>query len=474
MDSFESTLPRSEGSTSPSRPRFLSQYPQKQFDHEYVQQELLGKGTFGVVRRCWHKYSNTTRAVKIIDVTQLKGSAMDDLEREISIQGRAGWKGVVGILDVFAWENTLYVVQEWARGGDLMQTLLDVGKFSEVATAGIIHQLLNIILSLHNADVVHRDIKPSNILLTRRQKRQRHAHLEGELQLTDFGFATNCWETATLNRTCGTPLYMAPEVIKKASPGKPCDMWSIGITTYILLSGHSPFKAANLKELFRQVIRGVYRPMFGDHWRGISNNAKAFIQCCLELDPKKRMTAGQALAHPWLGHLSQAPTPRRKFRAAVQCVRATWRLATLQQRRVQKVGLQVIDLHTDWVNKLGTTCVGQPLDATCAPLLPSNLSNIQPRLFLDCTSGTGRRAKSAPSATGTLVKEPCRSAWSIFSWRRVSEMSWGLDWGWPLQLNQSSEPNTSSEKIKWLVLWDNAADALSLSSEWTVVDCLQD
>ena len=251
-----------------------------------------------------------------------------------------GHKNIVTLWDYFETPNNLYFVMDLCTGGELFDRICEKGSFYEEDAAKVIKSVLDATAYLHSQNIVHRDIKPENLLFKTRDS--------SELVLADFGLSkiVDTDKIDGLRTTCGTPGYMAPEVLRKAGHGKPVDLWCIGVMTYFLLSGYTPFdhNAKGSQEELDNILKGKFT-FEEDDWQGISAEAKDFISKLLVLDPKGRMTAQEALKHSWITEMV-VPSPvsatvkdlfpsirkgfdaRRVFRKAVGAVRAINRLST--------------------------------------------------------------------------------------------------------------------------------------------------
>ncbi|KNC84870.1 CAMK/CAMK1 protein kinase [Sphaeroforma arctica JP610] len=144
---------------------------------------------------------------------------------------------------------------------------------------------------LHQNGICHRDLKPENILFAGKE-------MDSDIKVADFGLSKLTSDESTLNTACGTPNYVAPEILRQHGYGKEVDMWSIGVIAYILLCGYPPFYDENDAQLFRKIMKGDYE--FTHGWDEISSSAKSLIGALLQVEPSKRLTAEQCLAHPWV------------------------------------------------------------------------------------------------------------------------------------------------------------------------------
>lgn len=264
-----------------------------EFADYYEILEELGSGAFATVYLVRERNAKVQKnyAAKVIKGKSLADEDMHRLNDEISILTRVRHPNIITLHAVFSTESEVILVMELAEGGELFQKLIDDGQYKESDAVRILQQIIKAVEYLHSLNIVHRDLKPENILLKNKTTR--------EIKLCDFGLS-KVFDTAEMNGTlCGTPGYVAPEILFENSYGKPVDMWSIGVIAYVLLSGHAPFYSENLQKLFAQIKRAQY-DFSDDEWEGVSDEAKDFIIKLLVLDPSKRLTARQALHHPFL------------------------------------------------------------------------------------------------------------------------------------------------------------------------------
>ncbi|KAI5301922.1 hypothetical protein KEM56_001217, partial [Ascosphaera pollenicola] len=202
-----------------------------------------------------------------------------------------------------------YLVTDLALGGELFDRICRKGSYYESDAAEIIRATLSAVAYLHDHGIVHRDLKPENLLF-------RTPEDNADLLIADFGLSRIMDEEQfhVLTTTCGTPGYMAPEIFKKTGHGKPVDIWAIGVITYFLLCGYTPFdRDSNLEEM-QAILIADYSFKPEEYWRNVSNVAREFIQACLTIDPNKRITAHEALNHPWINPVTEetVTTPTRR------------------------------------------------------------------------------------------------------------------------------------------------------------------
>lgn len=206
-----------------------------------------------------------------------------------------GHRNILTLVDYFETQNNLYLVTDLALGGELFDRICRKGSYFESDAASLVLATLSATAYLHDHGIVHRDLKPENLLF-------RTPEDNADLLIADFGLSRIMDEDQfhVLTTTCGTPGYMAPEIFKKTGHGKPVDVWAIGVITYFLLCGYTPFdRDSNLEEM-QAILIADYRFEPFEFWRGVSNEARDFIDRCLTTDPTKRITAHEALQHPFV------------------------------------------------------------------------------------------------------------------------------------------------------------------------------
>eukprot|EP00352_Strombidinopsis_acuminata_P004002 CAMPEP_0176397868 /NCGR_PEP_ID=MMETSP0126-20121128/45466_1 /TAXON_ID=141414 ORGANISM="Strombidinopsis acuminatum, Strain SPMC142" /NCGR_SAMPLE_ID=MMETSP0126 /ASSEMBLY_ACC=CAM_ASM_000229 /LENGTH=408 /DNA_ID=CAMNT_0017772431 /DNA_START=230 /DNA_END=1456 /DNA_ORIENTATION=- len=218
------------------------------------------------------------------------------LFNEINILKEIDHPNIVKMYEFFEDEKRYYIVTEICKGGELFDEILARGKFNEKDAAVLIKQVLSCINYCHSAKIVHRDLKPENILLEQNKEFD-------QIKIIDFGTSLVYDPNKKLDEKLGTPYYIAPEVLGK-SYGSKCDIWSIGVIVYILLSGIPPFNGKDDQEIMKAVRKGKFS--FSDaSWNKVSSSAKDFITQLLTLDQDKRPAATDALKHPWITELSK-------------------------------------------------------------------------------------------------------------------------------------------------------------------------
>jgi calcium/calmodulin-dependent protein kinase I len=251
----------------------------------------LGKGGFSIVYQAVRKSDKTKWAVKVIDKEALK----DDiklLKREVEIMKQVNHNNILKLNEIYEDEQKVYIVMELVQGSELFDRVVDKGFYTEKQAKNIVLQILSAIAYLHNVGIAHRDLKPENLLCSGDGD-------EEVVKLADFGLAKMFNGEEELMTSCGTPGYVAPEVLLCESYDKGVDMWGIGIITFILLAGYPPFYAEDDTAMFERIMNCDYD--FEDEcWDDVSDVAKDFIQKLLVKDPEQRLNAEEAQEHPWL------------------------------------------------------------------------------------------------------------------------------------------------------------------------------
>ncbi|WFD02888.1 calcium/calmodulin-dependent protein kinase [Malassezia obtusa] len=303
----------------------------------YKTGRTLGQGTYAVVKEAVHIETGKYYACKVISKSLMRGRE-HMVRNEIASLKRVSvdHKGIVSLVDYFETMNNLYLVTDLCQGGELFDRICERGSYYEKDAAQIIHTVLKAVEYLHGQGVVHRDLKPENLLF-----RDRSEH--SDLLIADFGLSrmVDDDKMTALSTTCGTPGYMAPEIFKKTGHGKPVDMWAMGVITYFLLCGYTPFDRDSSAEEMQAIVNADYKFEPEIYWRDVSEEARDFIRRLLTIDQNERMTASQALQHPWIKHASvsqeaaqkdllpdikSAFNAKRTFRKAVNGIRLVNRL----------------------------------------------------------------------------------------------------------------------------------------------------
>uniref|UniRef100_A0A7N9CI08 Serine/threonine-protein kinase DCLK1 n=1 Tax=Macaca fascicularis TaxID=9541 RepID=A0A7N9CI08_MACFA len=252
----------------------------------------IGDGNFAVVKECVERSTAREYALKIIKKSKCRGKE-HMIQNEVSILRRVKHPNIVLLIEEMDVPTELYLVMELVKGGDLFDAITSTNKYTERDASGMLYNLASAIKYLHSLNIVHRDIKPENLLV--------YEHQDGSksLKLGDFGLATIV--DGPLYTVCGTPTYVAPEIIAETGYGLKVDIWAAGVITYILLCGFPPFRGSgdDQEVLFDQILMGqVDFP--SPYWDNVSDSAKELITMMLLVDVDQRFSAVQVLEHPWV------------------------------------------------------------------------------------------------------------------------------------------------------------------------------
>uniref|UniRef100_A0A2I3GBI1 calcium/calmodulin-dependent protein kinase n=1 Tax=Nomascus leucogenys TaxID=61853 RepID=A0A2I3GBI1_NOMLE len=263
------------------------------FTDEYQLFEELGKGAFSVVRRCMKIPTGQEYAAKIINTKKLSARDHQKLEREARICRLLKHPNIVRLHDSISEEGFHYLVFDLVTGGELFEDIVAREYYSEADASHCIQQILEAVLHCHQMGVVHRDLKPENLLLASKSK-------GAAVKLADFGLAIEVQgDQQAWFGFAGTPGYLSPEVLRKDPYGKPVDMWACGVILYILLVGYPPFWDEDQHRLYQQIKAGAY-DFPSPEWDTVTPEAKDLINKMLTINPAKRITASEALKHPWI------------------------------------------------------------------------------------------------------------------------------------------------------------------------------
>uniref|UniRef100_A0A8B9C9C1 calcium/calmodulin-dependent protein kinase n=1 Tax=Anser brachyrhynchus TaxID=132585 RepID=A0A8B9C9C1_9AVES len=283
------------------------------FTDEYQLYEELGKGAFSVVRRCVKKNSSQEYAAKIINTKKLSARDHQKLEREARICRLLKHPNIVRLHDSISEEGFHYLVFDLVTGGELFEDIVAREYYSEADASHCIHQILESVNHIHQHDIVHRDLKPENLLLASKCK-------GAAVKLADFGLAIEVQgEQQAWFGFAGTPGYLSPEVLRKDPYGKPVDIWACGVILYILLVGYPPFWDEDQHKLYQQIKAGAY-DFPSPEWDTVTPEAKNLINQMLTINPAKRITADQALKHPWVCQRSTVASMMHR-QETVECLR---------------------------------------------------------------------------------------------------------------------------------------------------------
>jgi len=255
---------------------------------KYDIKALIGRGSFSRVVRVENRLTRQPYAIKMIDRVQGK----EVFESELNVLRRVKHQFIIQLVEVFETKDKVYMVMELATGGELFDRIIAKGSFTERDATRVLQMVMEGVKYLHGLGITHRDLKPENLLYY-------HPGHDSKIMITDFGLSATLKGDSLMRTTCGTPEYIAPEILARKPYTCQVDMWAVGVITYILLSGTMPFDDENRTRLYRLILKAKYS-YAGEHWKDISENAKDFIDRCLILVPNERLTAPEACRHAWI------------------------------------------------------------------------------------------------------------------------------------------------------------------------------
>ncbi|XP_054688729.1 calcium/calmodulin-dependent protein kinase type II subunit gamma isoform X3 [Grus americana] len=434
------------------------------FTDEYQLYEELGKGAFSVVRRCVKKSSSQEYAAKIINTKKLSAREFEPvsipdvvtatsrasvllllrnhqkLEREARICRLLKHPNIVRLHDSISEEGFHYLVFDLVTGGELFEDIVAREYYSEADASHCIHQILESVNHIHQHDIVHRDLKPENLLLASKCK-------GAAVKLADFGLAIEVQgEQQAWFGFAGTPGYLSPEVLRKDPYGKPVDIWACGVILYILLVGYPPFWDEDQHKLYQQIKAGAY-DFPSPEWDTVTPEAKNLINQMLTINPAKRITADQALKHPWvcqrstvasMMHRQETVECLRKFNARRKLKGAI--LTTMLVSRNFSAAKSLLNKKSDGVKEPQTTVVHNATDGIKGSTESCN------------TTTEDEDLKAPPHSTG--------DGSSVLEGRRHSESKTQTE-SMQSQLSLCFSATTQSCEEK-LLAWDSPGQTLEL------------
>lgn len=307
------------------------------FDELYRLKGVLGTGAFSTVREGYHRSNvDISYAIKCINRKKLSEEDEAALLDEVAILKEMNHVHIIRLYDFFEEPSTYYLVMERMRGGELFDRIVAKAYYSEKEARDTCKIVLEAVLYCHDHHVAHRDLKPENLLLLSEND-------DSEVKIADFGFAKKVYKKNSLTTQCGTPGYVAPEILEGTPYDERADNWSVGVILYILLGGYPPFIESTQRDLFKKIRKGEYE-FHEEYWGTVSTEAKSLISSLLTVDASKRLTANQALNNTWIrGDADKlakknlgtqhdklkAFNGKRKLRAAVSVIVAMKRLEKL-------------------------------------------------------------------------------------------------------------------------------------------------
>ncbi|XP_053272770.1 calcium/calmodulin-dependent protein kinase type II delta 1 chain isoform X13 [Pleuronectes platessa] len=372
------------------------------FTDEYQLYEELGKGAFSVVRRCMKISTGQEYAAKIINTKKLSTRDHQKLEREARICRLLKHPNIVRLHESISEEGFHYLIFDLVTGGELFEDIVAREYYSEADASHCIQQILEAVLHCHQMGVVHRDLKPENLLLASKLK-------GAAVKLADFGLAIEVQgEQQAWFGFAGTPGYLSPEVLRKDPYGKPVDMWACGVILYILLVGYPPFWDEDQHRLYQQIKAGAY-DFPSPEWDTVTPEAKDLINKMLTINPAKRVTATDALKHPWICQRSTVASmmhrqetveclkkfnARRKLKGAI--------LTTMLATRNFSAAKSLLNKKTDGVK------INNKANVVTSPKEPVPTPSLEPQTTVIHNPADGNK-ESSESANTTIEDEDVRA-----------------------------------------------------------------
>jgi serine/threonine protein kinase len=306
----ETEVGASESSTEGYHKLNMSLAKQKKFVDLYDLGQKIHKGSAGVVMKCFTKADNTPFAVKVI----ARSPKTDEgTLQEVSIMNQLDHPNLVKVVDFFEEEDNYYIVMELMAGGDVFDRILDMNNYTEKDARDLFMVLLESVEYMHKMGIAHRDIKPQNIFLESKDSHSR-------IKIGDFGFAKKVHTPKSLTSRCGTPSYVAPEILKNQPYDQSCDMWSVGVVLYVMLCGYTPFSDESQEKMFERIKLGDWKFDVED-WAHISKEAKDLITHLMDTNVDHRFTATQALRSRWITGLSDKQLSSRNLSNTAQAIK---------------------------------------------------------------------------------------------------------------------------------------------------------
>ncbi|KAH9944902.1 Pkinase-domain-containing protein [Amylocystis lapponica] len=314
---------------------------------QYRTGKTLGSGTYAIVKEAVHIKTGEYYACKVINKKLMEGREYM-VRNEISVLKRVskGHRNIVTLHDYFETAHNLYLCFDLCTGGELFDRICAKGNYYEADAAELVRTIFRAVKYIHECGIVHRDLKPENLLFRTKDE-------DADIMIADFGLSRVMEEEKfhLLTEICGTPGYMAPEIFKKTGHGKPVDVWALGVITYFLLCGYTPFDRDTQQQEMEAIIAGDFKFEPEEYWANVSKTARDFVVNCLTIDPASRPTCEEALKHKWLSderphfvpdpespsggptdllpHIQKAFDARKTFRKAVFSMMAMKRMSSL-------------------------------------------------------------------------------------------------------------------------------------------------
>lgn len=337
-----------------SHPHVLT-FPSSAHFHLLTCQRQLKSGSFATVCRGTHRATGKKVAIKCVLRKDMPPSDDAAIYDEVSILASLKHRYICPLIDFFEEKECYFLVMELMSGGDLFDRIGKKKSYDESDARDLCKKMLESIAYCHDHSIAHCDMKPKNLLL-------RDENDDAFIKLADFGFATRVYGPKSLTKQCGTPFFVAPEILLRSPYDQQADMWSVGVIIYLLLSGDLPFMGRSQRELFRAIVVGKYD--FPDEmWGDVSEHAKELIKGLLVTDPSKRLTAKQAMASRWM-------RDRGDLLRQHSLMMSQKRIKTFNARmklRSAMINIRFLSSASVWkknASGLGSSVIAQPTQAT--------------------------------------------------------------------------------------------------------------
>jgi calcium/calmodulin-dependent protein kinase I len=264
--------------------------------------EILGEGASAVVRKGIKKDNGETYAIKIIDKEQMGETEVENLYNELKIMSLIDHPNIVRVYEYYECHGVVFIVMELMQGGELFDRIVEYEHYTEKQAAEAFRPIVDAVRYCHSLGIVHRDLKPENLLYTTQDE-------NAMIKVSDFGFAKFLIPKVQeqLFTACGTPSYVAPEIINSQGYDIKVDCWSLGVILYVMLCGFPPFYADDNDTLFKLIKESDF-DFPSPYWDNVSDNAKDLIKNLLVVDSRKRLTTEEILKHPWLTQTNHSGT----------------------------------------------------------------------------------------------------------------------------------------------------------------------
>jgi calcium/calmodulin-dependent protein kinase I len=275
--------------TLPEFPQGCKKMP---FRKIYQLNAKLKSGSFATVCAGTHRETRKQYAIKCVHRRKLSPNDDVAIFSEVNILASLDHERICSIIDFFIEDECYFIVMPLMQGGDVFDRIGNMKKFDESIARNMVFEMLKAIAYLHENDLAHCDLKPKNLLLQQKDD-------DSSVMLADFGFARKVYSPNSLTKQCGTPYFVAPEILLRKGYDTKADLWSVGVIMYSIMSGGVPFTGKNHKELFKAIIDGSY-DFDSESWEGVSEDAKDLISKLLIKDPRQRFSATDSLRHAWI------------------------------------------------------------------------------------------------------------------------------------------------------------------------------